>query len=132
MAPNSAGRPHILVVDDNATIRNLVTTILGGQDMEVAAVADGDEALAYLERRRPDVMLLDLSMQRVDGLEVLRRVRVHPRLNDLRVIILTAVANSPRFQEIRHYHPDGYVEKPFRIGDLIGEVKRLLALGQQA
>ena len=132
MASNSAARPLILVVDDNATIRSLVTTILGGQDMEVAAVTDGDEALAYIEQRRPDVMLLDLSMQRVDGLEVLRQVRAHPTLNDLRVIMLTAVAYTPRFQEIQHYQPDGYVEKPFRIGDLVGEVKRLLAPSQQA
>ena len=130
MAPNSATRPHILVVDDNATIRSLVTTILGGQDMEVAAVTDGDEALAYIEQRRPDVMLLDLLMQRVDGLEVLRQVRAHPTLNDLRVIMLTAVANTPRFQEIQRYQPDGYVGKPFRIGDLIEEVKRLLVPSQ--
>ena len=127
MALDSAGRPHILVVDDNATIRNLVVTILGGQDMEVAAVSDGDEALAYIEQRRPDIMLLDLSMPRVDGLEVLRRVRAHPTLSDLCVIMLTAVAHTPRFQEIQRHRPDGYVEKPFRIGDLIGEVKRLLA-----
>jgi CheY-like chemotaxis protein len=98
--------------------------------MEVAAVTDGDEALAYIEQRRPDIMLLDLAMPRVDGLEVLRQVRVHPRLNDLRVIILTAVANTSRFQEIQHYHPDGYIEKPFHIGDLIGEVQRLLASRQ--
>jgi CheY-like chemotaxis protein len=63
---------------------------------------------------------------------VLRQVRAHPTLNDLRVIMLTAVANTPRFREIGRYHPDGFIEKPFHIGDLIEQVKRLLAPDQPA
>ncbi len=122
-----SSKPHILVVEDNVTIRNLVATILGTQGMDVTAVADGDEALAYIQAHRPDVMLLDLSMPRVDGLEVLRQVRAHPTLHDLRVVMLTAVANTPRFQELYAYRPDGYLEKPFRINDLIDAVKRALA-----
>jgi chemosensory pili system protein ChpA (sensor histidine kinase/response regulator) len=122
----SSRKPLILVVDDNATIRNLVTTILGTHDMEVVAVTDGDEALAFIEGRRPDVMLLDLAMPRVDGLEVLRRVRAHATLNDLAVVMLTAVANTARFQEVHAYRPDGYLEKPFRINDLVNQVKQML------
>jgi CheY-like chemotaxis protein len=122
----STRRPHILVVDDNLTIRNLVATILGEQGMEVAAASDGREALAYLERRRPDLMLLDLSMPHIDGLEVLRRIREHPTLRDLRIVMLTAAASTPRFKEVNVYQPDGYVEKPFRINDLVDQVKRAL------
>ena len=122
-----ARKPLILVVDDNATIRNLLAAILGGQDMDVAAVKDGDEALAYIEKRRPDLMLLDLSMPRVDGIEVLRRVRAHPRLHNLRVVMLTAIASTPRFQEVHQYRPDGFIEKPFRVNDLIDQVRRALA-----
>ena len=127
---NSAGKPLILVVDDNDTIRNLVATILGGQNMEVAFASDGEQALAFLERRRPDVMLLDLSMPRLDGLEVLRRVRTHPTLSDLRIVMLTAVASAPRFQEVYTYRPDGYLEKPFRINDLIDQVTQALDRGK--
>ena len=127
MPPDTGNRPLILVVDDNATIRNLVTTILSGHNMEVATVTDGDEALAYVETRRPDLVLLDLSMPRVDGLEVLRRIRAHPTLHDLRVVMLTAVANSPRFQEVREHRPDGFVEKPFRISDLVDQVTQSLS-----
>lgn len=123
---DSAGRPLILVVDDNDTIRNLVATILGSQDMDVALASDGEEALTFIEQRRPDVMLLDLSMPRVDGLEVLRRVRTHPTLNDLRIVMLTAVASAPRFQEAFSFHPDGYLEKPFRVNDLIGQIRQAL------
>jgi CheY-like chemotaxis protein len=123
-------KPHILVVDDNVTIRNLVTTILSGQNMDVAAVSDGDEALAYIDARRPDVVLLDLSMPRLDGLEVLRQIRGHPTLNDLCVVMLTAVANTPRYREVYAYRPDGYLEKPFRINDLVNEVNRALARRQ--
>ena len=123
------GRPLILVVDDDATIRNLVTTILGQHGMEVAAAANGDEALTFIEQRRPDVMLLDLAMPRVDGLEVLRRVREHPTLGNLHVVILTATANTARFQAVQSYRPDSHIEKPFRVNDLVNHVKK--ALSQQ-
>ncbi|HJW84164.1 MAG TPA: response regulator, partial [Anaerolineae bacterium] len=73
--------PLILVVDDNAVIRTLVKTILASQGMDIDSASDGDEALAYLHRRRPDVVLLDLGMPRVDGLEVLRHVRGDPALH---------------------------------------------------
>lgn len=119
-------KPLILVVDDNETIRNLVSMILDGQDMEVAMASDGDEALAYIETRRPDVMLLDLSMPRVDGLTVLRSVRSHPTLHDLCVVVLTAVAYTPRFHDVYAFHPDGYLEKPFRVNELISQVKQAL------
>lgn len=124
MEPRS--KPLILVVDDNETIRKLVTTILGAYDMEVVAVADGDEALKYIETHRPDVMLLDLSMPRVDGMEVLRSVRAHPTLHDLCVVMLSAVAHTPRYQEVYQYRPDGYLEKPFRINDLVDQIKQAL------
>ncbi len=123
----ASGKPLILVVDDNATIRNLVATILAAHDMEVVPASDGEEALAYLEGRRPDLMLLDLAMPHLDGLEVLRRVRSHPALCDMRVVMLTAVANTARFKEVHSFRPDGYLEKPFRINDLVDQVKRALA-----
>jgi len=124
---DASRRPLILVVDDNATIRSLVTTILGSHDMEAVAVTDGDEALAFLELRRPDLVLLDLSMPRLDGVEVLRQVRAHPALHDLRVVMLTAVASTPRFQDVHAYKPNGFIEKPFHINDLLDQVRRALA-----
>jgi CheY-like chemotaxis protein len=125
-------KPLILVVDDNETIRNLVSMILDGQNMEVALASDGDEALAYIETRRPDVMLLDLSMPRVDGLTVLRSVRSHPTLHDLCVVMLTAVAHTPRFQDVYTYKPDGYLEKPFRVHELVNQVKQALKRDSRA
>ena len=124
MEPQS--KPLVLVVDDNETIRNLVSTILGTFNMEVACVTDGDEALAYLETRRPDVMLLDLTMQRVDGIEVLRRVRAHPTLHDLVIVMLTAVASTARYDEVQSYNPAGFLEKPFRVNDLVGAIEKAL------
>lgn len=126
MPADTDNKPLILVVDDNATIRNLVSTILGGHNMEVAAAADGDEALAYIESRRPDLVLLDLSMPRVDGLEVLQHIRAHPTLHDLCVVMLTAVASSPRFREVHAHQPNGFLEKPFRINDLVNQVNQSL------
>ena len=121
-------KPLILVVDDNEVIRTLVKTILASQGMDIDSARDGDEALTYLHRLRPDVMLLDLGMPRVDGLEVLRQVRADPTLHDLRVVLLTAIANTTRFEEVHSYRPDGYLEKPFRVNDLVNAVKRALKL----
>jgi len=120
-------KPLILVVDDNETIRKLVSTILVTYDMDVTSVGDGEQALEYLQTRRPDLMLLDVSMPHLDGVEVLRQVRAHPSLHDLNVIMLTAVANSARFDEVHAYKPNGYLEKPFRINDLIGAVRKALS-----
>jgi len=119
-------KPLILVVDDNEVIRSLVKTILASQGMEIDSASDGDEALAYLRRRRPDVLLLDVGMPRVDGLEVLRQVRADPALHDLRVVMLTAVANTARFEKVYSHRPDGYLEKPFHVSDLIGAVRQAL------
>ena len=119
-------KPLILVVDDNDVIRSLVQTILASQDMEIDSASDGDEALAYLQRRRPDVMLLYVRMPRVNGLEVLRQMRADSALHDLRVVMLTAVDDTSVSEEVLRYRLDGYLAKPFHVQDLIHAVRQAL------
>ena len=103
---------------------------------QVHVVRDGAEALEYIfctdryaDReigKRPKVILLDLKLPLVDGIEVLRSIRGNPRLQDLCVLMLTAVANTARFDEVNRLKPNGFVEKPFRIHELLTAIKHAL------
>ena len=81
-------RPSVLIVDDDQTIRKLISTILGRRDLDFSTASDGVEALAMLDKRRYDVMLLDLMMPRMDGYEVLEKLR--GRVNRPFVILVSA------------------------------------------
>jgi len=121
-----SSKPLVLVVDDNASIRQLVSMVLTEQNIEVVTATDGDEALVYLEQHRPDIVLLDLSMPRVDGIEVLKAIRGSAELHDQCVLMLTAVANTSRFDEVSQFGPNGFVEKPFRIQELLTAINDAL------
>lgn len=75
---SGAGRPCVLVAEDLSIVRRPISLILERQGFRAIEAADGEAALAALERERPDAMLLDLSMPGVDGFEVLERLRGRP------------------------------------------------------
>ena len=81
--------PRVLVVDDEAAIRDIVRRYLTAEGFEVAEAADGREALDRLRALEPDLVVLDVVMPGMDGLEVLRRLRAS---SDVYVIMLTARA----------------------------------------
>src|SRR5206468_13085108 len=90
---------HVLVVDDDSAIRHLHTDLLTGAGYEVEVAADGAEALARVEARRPDIVLLDLDMPRVTGYEVCRRLKAQPSTRFIPVVILTGEsAETARLQ----------------------------------
>ena len=80
----------MLVVDDDPNVVSLVRQLLEDTSYEVSAAADGQEALEAIARRRPDVVLLDLLMPRLDGFGVIEGLRENPDTRDLPVIVLTA------------------------------------------
>ena len=84
------GRGHVLVVDDDPNVVSLVRQLLEDTPYEISAAADGLEALEAIARRRPDVVLLDLLMPRLDGFGVIEGLRENPETRDLPVIVMTA------------------------------------------
>src|SRR5207249_558195 len=80
----------VLVVDDEEAVRRLVFETLGDEGFELREAVDGDEALAAIDARRPDAVVLDLIMPRVDGFAVLDRLQADPETRLLPVVILTA------------------------------------------
>jgi two-component system OmpR family response regulator len=119
----------ILVVDDDAHIRQVLTFALGKAGMETSEAGDGEAALAAIARERPDLVVLDINMPRMDGLEVCRRLRTS---GDLPILFL-----SSRDDEIDRVvglelGADDYVVKPFSPREVVARVGAILKRGGRA
>src|SRR6202035_4637378 len=86
--------PRILIVDDNETNRDILVTRLSVHGYELSQAADGEEALAAAKEQQPDLILLDVMMPKIDGVEVCRRLKSDPTLPFMPIILVTAKAAS--------------------------------------
>ncbi|MEA2737554.1 MAG: hypothetical protein QOH05_861 [Acetobacteraceae bacterium] len=126
---SSQERRRILLADDNADMRDYVIRLLhAGYDVE--AVRDGQEALAAARARRPDLILSDVMMPRMDGFGLLAGVRADPELRDLPVILLSARAGEEARLEGLEAGADDYLVKPFSARELIARVRSNLELAR--
>ena len=116
----------IVAVDDNPVITQLITAVLGQAGYDVEALATGGEALVALQRNPPDLLLLDLQMPGLDGLEVLRIVREQKVCQGVPVLVLTAEDDGHYVAKARELGAAGYLLKPFRAQDLIAKVRRIV------
>ena len=115
-----------MVVDDSVTVRRFTERLLGQRGFRVVSARDGAEALALLDEERPDALLLDLEMPRVDGFEVVARVRRQPRLADLPILILTSRSGDKHRERAAALGVQGYLVKPYDEDRLCEELARLL------
>ena len=114
---------HILVVDDDVTVREVVVTYLRAAAHEVTEVADGAGALAAAEGRTFDLVLLDVMMPGMDGLEVARRMRAS---SDVPIVLLTALGDEQDRVIGLELGADDYVTKPFSPRELTLRVASIL------
>ncbi len=114
-------RRRIVVADDNVDMRDYVRRLLAPR-YEVEAVADGEAALAAIEKRTPDLLLADIMMPRLDGLGLLARLRNDPRTRTLPVILLSARAGEEARVEGLAAGADDYLVKPFSARELLAQV----------
>lgn len=122
-----AGRPRILIVDDDAAITATFENILGGEGYEVATATDGDQAIDLAARRPFDVVLLDLVMPGIDGLDALRRLRgVAPRA---RIVILSAYIEPDREAEAFRLGAEAVLSKPPDLNKLLRFLAELMPPG---
>jgi DNA-binding response OmpR family regulator len=126
-------RPRVLVVEDEQDIAGLIKHTLERDDeMEVDIASSGDAALRAIEERPPDVLILDLNLPVLSGLEVCRILRARPATRRLPVIILTARSGeADRVAGLEH-GADDYVTKPFSLRELAARVRAVLRRGQGA
>ncbi len=116
----------VLVVDDDADIARFIEMNLVFEGFEVAVAHDGQDALAVIERRRPDLVLLDIMMPRIDGVELCRTLRADPMTSALPVIMLTAKGLSADKVLGLTAGADDYIIKPFDTLELIARVRSTL------
>src|SRR3990172_2941390 len=110
-----AERPSILVADNHDCIRDTIATILAMEGYRVVQAADGAEVLGVLAYHVPDLLLLDLSMPRVDGWQVMSAIHLHcPRFP---VVIMSATQHAPSIAA--ELGADGCLVKPFQVADLL-------------
>jgi CheY-like chemotaxis protein len=103
---------RVLVVDDNATNLKLITYLLATERCEVTTANSAERALASIRAARPDLLLLDLQLPDMDGLELTRILRADPQLADLPIVAVTAYAMKGDEERAREAGVDGYVTKP--------------------
>jgi len=115
----------ILIADDEPNIVISLEFLMQRQGYETHVARDGDEALAEIERVRPDLVLLDVMLPRRDGFEVCQKLR-EDGWDDLKIVMLTAKGRDVEIEKGLAVGADAYVTKPFSTGDLVARVARLL------
>ncbi|MEO7000554.1 MAG: response regulator [Ktedonobacterales bacterium] len=125
-------KPRILVVDDSTTIRHTLELMLQRDGFEVQQARDGIEAMNLLMTSLPRVMLLDIEMPNLGGLELLSLLRRRPEFADVRIVMLTSRASTPYRERAHALGADAYLVKPSTEDDLIATIHSLLAEAPRA
>ena len=110
---------RVLVADDDPDILDLLTLNLECHGYQVHAAADGEQAREMAMRMLPDLVVLDVMMPKMDGLEVLAALKAHPETRDIPVVMLTAKASDSDVWQGWQAGADYYITKPFDLDELM-------------
>lgn len=121
-----SGDRLVLVVDDDEIIRRVVRTVLEADDFSVVEAKDGEEAIEMVSTEHPLVVVLDVMMPGLDGVEVCRRLRA----NGTKVLMLTARDDADTELASREAGADGFLGKPFSSVELLDKVEQLTRQSQ--
>ncbi len=120
--------PHtLLLADDSVTIQRVIELTFADEDVEVMAVSDGEQAIAAVDQRTPDIVLADVGMPGRDGYEVAQHIKNTPRLAHIPVVLLTGAFEPIDQARAAAVGCDGVLAKPFEPQLVIGRVKELLS-----
>ena len=106
---------EVLIVDDSATVRKFVSVSLSMQGFTVVTACDGMDALEKLSKAKFSLVITDLNMPTMDGLEFIKAIRENPEFHDLPVIILTSLTDQATKEEGAKLGVKSYVVKPFSL-----------------
>ena len=123
---------QILVVEDDAPVRNLITTTLKAHEYKYIVAANGDEAIRQSSTCNPDIVLLDLGLPDMDGVEVIRRIRTW---SNMPIIVISARSEDSDKIEALDNGADDYLTKPFSVEELLARIRvtaRRLAMMQSS
>jgi len=121
----NARRLSVLIVDDDVLMREVLRTILHEGEFDIAGEAsNGEDAITQCMKQKPDVVLLDINMPRLDGISVLAKIRAC--LPACKVIMISSNATADRVQEAVAKGAAGFIVKPFNAARVVQEIKSLL------
>lgn len=116
---------RILIADDEDDLRTLLSDLLASSGYDVSAAADGEEAIAAIRANKPDLVLLDIQMPRMNGIEVLKFI--NQNYPTLHVIMLTGFADLKYAMEAREFGARDFVSKPYKVDDILETISRVLS-----
>jgi CheY-like chemotaxis protein len=116
----------VLIVDDERKNRQLIEVMLGEEGYDIATAASGEEALALVVTRQPDIILLDVMMPGTDGYQVAARIKGDPATARIPIIMLSALTDTNSMNHGRTAGAEAFLAKPVKGVELRQEVKRLL------
>ena len=117
---------RVLVADDDRHVLYLISEVLARSDYEVSQAEDGHQALKMARETAPDLLLLDIMMPGLDGIEVCRAVKADPATAGIKVIMVTAKSGPRDIEAGREAGADHYVTKPFRLAELVVKIAELI------
>jgi CheY-like chemotaxis protein len=123
------GAKTVLVVDDDPDTRTFLTTVLEDNGFKTVTAEDGNQALAKLAQKAPDLIALDITMPEKSGVAVYRKMKEDNSLKSIPVIIITGVSNEfEKFISTRRQvpPPEDYISKPVEPDELIKKVRKIL------
>jgi CheY-like chemotaxis protein len=118
-------RAHVLLVEDHVDTRSMYAEYLGF-DFDVSEAADGLTALEAIEARTPDVIITDLALPRMDGYQLIARLRDDARYRDIPVIALSGYSGAEHDARVQATRPDAVLQKPCLPEDLVNEITNQL------
>ncbi len=116
----------ILIVDDSASMRQLVTFALKSAGYEVIAAVHGKDGLEKLKAGKVDMIVTDLNMPEMDGIELIKNVRKNPASKFTPIVMLTTESQDTRKQEGKSAGASGWLVKPFKPEELVEVVKKFV------
>ena len=119
-------KKKVLIVDDEPNVRRLLHTILG-KTFDVLEAEDGRQAIEITNSQKPDVVLMDMMMPKMDGLTACHMIKNDPATKSIPVIMVTAIGFELNVKLSQQMGASGYVTKPFSSEDLFGKITQVLA-----
>lgn len=126
--PNLPPRPLVLIVEDEPDIMELVEVTLEIDQYRILKAVDGEAGLNLATQARPDLILLDIMLPKIDGYEICRRIKSDAKTSMIPVIMLSAFGQKHEIEEGYKVKADDYIVKPFEPSKLRLRIKKILGL----
>lgn len=117
-----AENKSILIVDDNKETVKLYSALLELEGFQTIPAYDGYQALETLKNQTVDVVLLDIMMPEIDGIEVCRQIKSHPKTEGISIVMVTALSDPENKEQALKAGANGYLTKPVMVDDLINAI----------